>query len=84
MEPKGAECYSGVRASYKLYFPFSLYFIQQLESNKAFFVSDTQKLKQRDGEISEEALVNQRDRMRNLVVQTVVAYDELFKGYPHS
>jgi hypothetical protein len=46
MEPKGSECYTGLKTMYKLRFPFSLYFIQQLEAYRDFFASDTTRLEE--------------------------------------
>lgn len=82
MEPKGPECYSGIRSIYKLFFPFSLYFIQQLESFKTVFVADRKKLQlQTDGDIAQENLAEQHNRMQDLVAPIVVPFAELFREY---
>lgn len=48
MEPNGSECYTGLKTVLRLRFPFSLYFIQQLETYRNFFSADTSRLEDDD------------------------------------
>lgn len=51
-DPQGSESYVGLGSTYQLRFPFSLYFIQQLEGFKALFIDDTQVLQQDESNIN--------------------------------
>ncbi len=88
MDPKGAECYAGLGTVYQLKFPFSLYFIQQLETYKVLFketterlLSDSSNLSPNTKGLSKTVLEQQRSQLQFVVAPLLAEYGKLFSEY---
>ncbi len=83
MDPKGVECYTGLSSAYKLKFPFSLHFIQQLEAHKSLYKEDTERLLRESGNasLSTQELERQQSKFISSVAPLLAGHGDLFAEY---